>query len=217
MRDSKEFFDQLKRKGFQPKTVLDVGVAHGTESLYGAFPDAFYFLFEPVAEFEKTIRWLLTRIHGEYWPCALSDKAGTAKLFMAKQADGASLMHREPEGDPRLRPVDVRTLDDIFARREVEAPVLLKTDCQGADLNVIKGGRRFIQQCDMIIMEVGMFHYWGPQTPDFTDVVRYLAGEGFVAFDFIGYLPRPLDGALGQVDVVFVKQEGRFRSIHRWL
>src|SRR5689334_20202559 len=36
----------LKRRGFQPRTVFDVGVAFGTFELYRAFPDAFYYLVD---------------------------------------------------------------------------------------------------------------------------------------------------------------------------
>jgi FkbM family methyltransferase len=217
VRNAKDFYGGLASRGFVPRTVVDVGVAAGTAPLYAAFPDAYYYLFEPIAEFEKNIRSLLTRLRGEYWPCALADRSGTMKIFLGEQADGASLMHCEvADDDPRLRPVEVQTLDDFFATRSIEEPVLLKTDCQSADLRVVQGGRRFIQRCDVIVMEVGMFHYWSPQTPDFTDVVRSMADEGFVVYDFFDYLPRPLDNAAGQIDVAFVKAAGPFRNVHKW-
>jgi len=37
---------------------------------------------------------------------------------------------------------------------------------------------------------------------------------GFVAFDIILGWNRPLDNALGQVDIVFVKEDGCFRKDH---
>ena len=43
-------FEQLKRLGFDPRTVIDVGVAHGTPALYQTFPDARHLLIEPVEE-----------------------------------------------------------------------------------------------------------------------------------------------------------------------
>jgi hypothetical protein len=38
--------------------------------------------------------------------------------------------------------------------------------------------------------------------------------RGFVAYDLFGAHTRPLDGALAQVDIVFVKERGRFRQSH---
>ncbi|QOV90172.1 FkbM family methyltransferase [Humisphaera borealis] len=217
MRELEDLFRHLGNRGFRPRTVIDVGVAHGTHALYAQFPDAYYHLFEPVAEFEKDIRWHLTRLRGEYWPVALSDKPGVQSLFLTGQSDGASLMHSDvPPENPQLRQVEVSTLDTAFKDKTVEGPILLKTDCQGADLKVIQGGLNFVTHCDVIVLEVGMFHYWGPSTPDFTDVIRYMADIGFVTYDVVGHMDRPRDGALGQVDVAFVKRDGMFRDSHKW-
>ncbi|NIQ16320.1 MAG: hypothetical protein GTO02_18595, partial [Candidatus Dadabacteria bacterium] len=41
--------------------------------------------------------------------------------------------------------------------------------------------------------------------------------NGFVIYDFLDGLFRPLDNALGQIDIVFVKRDGFFRQDHRWL
>jgi hypothetical protein len=38
----------------------------------------------------------------------------------------------------------------------------------------------------------------------------------FVAYDLCGMHARPLDGALGQCDMAFVKQQGMFRGDHRY-
>ena len=48
------------------------------------------------------------------------------------------------------------------------------------------------------------------------NILRTLQAEGFVAYDFFGYLPRPFDGAVGQIDIAFVKENGMFRASHTW-
>jgi hypothetical protein len=40
--------------------------------------------------------------------------------------------------------------------------------------------------------------------------------HGFVAYDIHLALNRPLDGALAQIDIVFVKEYGPFRRDHSW-
>src|SRR5262245_52875429 len=46
-----EALRHLKERGFTPRTVIDVGVARGTDDLYEAFPDAKHLLIEPLGEF----------------------------------------------------------------------------------------------------------------------------------------------------------------------
>jgi FkbM family methyltransferase len=217
MRTMAASLEQLKSVGFQPRTVVDVGVAHGTPPLYAAFPDAYFFLFEPVADFERDIQSILKNVRGEYELCGLGAASTAATIFVSPRIVDSSLMHHGIDpADSRLRTVPIRTLDDVFAGKKVEPPILLKTDCQGGDLAVIQGGTRFIAQCDVIIMEVGMFRYWSVRTPDFADVILEMRARGFVPYDFLDYMPRPHDGALGQLDVVFVKEDGRFRMSHKW-
>jgi hypothetical protein len=40
--------------------------------------------------------------------------------------------------------------------------------------------------------------------------------RGFVAYDIFGGHTRPLDGALGQIDMAFVRESGRFRTHHAY-
>ena len=51
-------------------------------------------------------------------------------------------------------------------------------------------------------------------SPQFHDVIFYMKQRGFVAFDIIPGWNRPLDNALGQVDIIFVKENGSFRQDH---
>ena len=77
MRQMEEFFEHLKRAAFHPRTVVDVGVAWGTPGLYDAFPEAYYWLFEPVADFEPALEAILSLPHA---PLALSSMQETGVL-----------------------------------------------------------------------------------------------------------------------------------------
>ena len=50
--------------------------------------------------------------------------------------------------------------------------------------------------------------------PQIYDVISQMKEYGFVVYDFYGFLYRPLDGALAQVDAVFVREDGKFRTSH---
>ncbi len=52
--------------------------------------------------------------------------------------------------------------------------------------------------------------------PEFFDIVFYMKQHGFVAYDIILGWNRPLDNALGQIDIIFVKENGQFRQNHSY-
>ncbi len=213
MRYFPAFFDHLKSLGFTPKTVIDVGVAAHTKSLYEAFPDAYFILVEPLVEFERQMKEILTRYKGEYHLCALSDTNRTEKFFVnTKALEGSTLCYDNiPEGDPRLRDVPIRSLDNLLEGRRLDGPLLIKTDVQGQDLNVMRGAAKTLQDTEVVILEVPMFGPWGGGD-EFTDYVKIMENMGYVVYDVVGYLKRPYDDALHSLDLAFVKREGTFRA-----
>jgi hypothetical protein len=155
---------------------------------------------------------------------ALSDCSGVMPFRIPKERlDCATLLpvsieDGEPKDDNKtIVNVQVTTLDELLGDRQLERPALLKTDCQGVDLNVIKGARRTLSQFDIVIMEVLMFHASREEkTPVFSDIVCAMRDRGYEVYDIFNYQTRPLDGAMAYTDLVFVKREGYLRREHRW-
>jgi hypothetical protein len=109
------------------------------------------------------------------------------------------------------------TLDSLIDSAALQAPLLLKLDVQGFELEVLKGGRRTLKLSEVVIMEVSLLPY-NDGAPSFADVVGFMNEEGFVAFDFCGQFRRESDHALFQTDVVFVRRESNLRAQRKfWL
>lgn len=216
LRDFQEFVGFVKSQGFAPGTVIDVGVCYGTPELQQGFPDAYHILFEPVAELEPRMQALTARYAGEYHMLALGAEAGTLPMRVPEGAPQiASLAHKGPASE--MRRVPVETLDRVLGTRDLAGPVVLKTDCQGFDLNVMKGGVAVLARCDLVVMEVNMFHPAStPALGDFGTTVAWMQAHGFAVYDILSYQTRPLDDALGYVDLAFVRADGPFRAHHRW-
>ncbi len=72
---------------------------------------------------------------------------------------------------------------------------------------------RTLGETEAVILEVTLFGTMisGPQ---FYNVVAFMKQYGFVVYDFCGFLYRPFDNALSQVDMVFVREQGLFRRSH---
>lgn len=215
-RDFEEFVHFVKKQGFAPATVIDVGVCYGTPELQQGFPEAYHILFEPVTELEPRMQALTARYTGEYHMLALGAEAGTAPMRVPEGAVEAATL-ANPGTGAHTRMVPVETLDGVLGGRDLTGPIVLKTDCQGFDLNVMKGGTAVLSRCDLVVMEVNMFHPAGdPTLGDFSTIVTWMQQQGFSVYDILSYQTRPLDNALGYVDLAFVRDDGTFRAHHRW-
>lgn len=221
MRDLAGFVDWLDRRGMTPATVIDVGVCHGTPALQDGVPGAYHILIEPLAEMAPRLRAILARRHGEYHLTALGARPGRARMKVEPGApEGATMAGTGSIAahDPRLREVPVATLGRLLGARELPRPILLKTDCQGLDLEVLKGaGRRLRGRLDIVVMEANLFPPAGdPRLADLGGIVAGMRRWGFAVADILSYQPRPRDGALGYVDMAFLREDGVLRADHRW-
>jgi FkbM family methyltransferase len=206
---------QLSRLGFKPQTVIDVGVAYQTSELYEAFADARILLIEPLVEFEPFLRKICATYKAQYILAAAGETSGTAVLNVRPDKIASSLLS-EAEGsavESIPRTVPVITIDEACLERKLRGPFLIKVDVQGAELQVLAGAQRTLRETEAIILEVSLFGFWvgGPQ---FYDVIAYMKECGFAAYDFCGFLYRPLDNALCQADMIFARENGLLRRSH---
>jgi FkbM family methyltransferase len=206
---------QLAAVGLEPRTVIDVGVAYATSELYEQFPGAQILLVEPLVEFEPFLQRIAGQYNAQCVMAAAGETPGIAMLNVHRDKFGSSLL-KEVEGsevDGDARKVPLITLDDLCADKKLRGPFLIKIDVQGAELQVLAGAKHTLQETEAVILEVTLFGTMigGPQ---FFDVVTYMKESGFVAYDIFGANYRPLDDALFQVDMTFVREDGRFRTSH---
>lgn len=210
-----EVLTHASRLGFRPQTVIDVGVAYGTFDLYEKFPNANLLLIEPLGEFEGVLKDISHNYKAEYVIAAAGDKPGTTTINVHHDLAGTT-MFKESDGsyvDGIAGEVPVITIDGLCNERSLKGPYLIKVDVQGAELIVLNGARKVLRDTKLVILEVSLFQFYvnGPQL---YDVVSYMKDRGFVVYDIFGGSYRPLDGALAQIDMVFVKENGQFRKYH---
>lgn len=210
--------EQIKKLGFEPQTVIDAGVAHGTFELYETFPDATHLLIEPLVEFEDDLKNIANQYSKvEYVIAAASSKQGTIEFTVRDELLLSSSLD-ETDGshvNGTLREVCTTTIDVLCDEKSLGGPYLMKVDVQGAELDVLNGAEKVLEESELVVLEVSLFQLFvdGPQ---FYDAVNYMKERQFVVYDIFGWHTRLLDGALAQVDLAFVKENGQFRKHHRY-
>ena len=197
----------LKRLGFDAKTVFDVGVANGTPWLYSAYPNAYFYLIEPVPGFRPAIQAHLRKLRGRHIPAALASQPGTAKFFIPKEParQNIATLSFKPEMVSSQDVVDVAvtTLDIVAQGEALAQPILLKTDCQGYDLEAAKGGVETLKQIDVVITETPVYGPWGGGA-ELKDYLDFYYAHNFILYDLVQPLRRPDDDRLHSVDLCFV-------------
>jgi FkbM family methyltransferase len=205
----------VAKLGFKPATVIDVGVAYGTFDLYQTFPEAHHLLVEPLQEYESVLQHITRRYRADYVLAAAGASPGEITLNVHPDLAGSSIFTEAEDSDVNgiPRTVPMTTLDRLCAEKSLSGPYLIKIDVQGAELTVLDGASQILPETELVILEVSLFQFFvdGPQL---YDVVSYMKNRGFVVYDIFGNHNRPLDGALCQVDMAFVKENGQFRKEH---
>jgi FkbM family methyltransferase len=206
-----------RRLGVRPRSIIDVGAAYGTPELYEVFADARHVLVEPLDNYRPYLDAVVARYpHTEYVIAAATSRPGPVTIHVHADLVGSS-MYLEPEDSPGLndvpRSVPGITLDELCVERSVLGPYLIKVDVQGAELDVLAGASHVLEETEYIVLETSLFGFYRDGAQLY-EVINFMYKSGFAPYDLVGHSYRPLDGALAQVDVAFVRQDGPLRSVH---
>ena len=103
--------------------------------------------------------------------------------------------------------VDVRRLDDVFARYCGDGDVFLKMDVQGYEQQVLHGGDRALPLMRGVQVEMSLVPlYEGAWS--FTDALQFFTAAGFELVSLEPGFSDPATGRLLQVDGVFMRPNG---------
>jgi FkbM family methyltransferase len=194
----------MAKRGFEPKSIIDVGAFEGNWSKIARqiWPDGRLYMIEP--NLKK--RAQLDRIAKELDACLFGDLLGAhegQEVQFNLMESGSSVM---AERSPLPRAVETRrlsTLDSLLGH--VDQPGLLKIDAQGYELEILKGASAILPCLEAVLLEVATIEI-NEGAPLLHDVVAYMKNVGFVTYDILEIHRRPLDRALNQVDIVFVRE-----------
>lgn len=201
---------ELKEKGLNPNTILDIGAHEGwfydlTKSVW---PESECFMIEANEHMESALKQksdncLITLLGNEekevdFYICKnVSNTGHSIYLEDTPYYDEENLVVVKKQ---------MKKLDTLF---ESDSKFdLIKIDTQGSELDILNGGEKLCKQAKAIILEVSYVEY-NKGAPLHDEVVEFMDGFGFTKWMAIGEHyppPRTKFSGLIQEDIVFINK-----------
>jgi len=219
--DMRGLLEDVRTRGFAPRGIIDVGANRGdwTRTALEIFPAARVIMIEPQFEMVAPLE-ALCREKSNVFVVKAGAGSEPGQLLQTIWEDLAGSSFLPPEnmalqkqGKQRLTPVV--TIDSVLTEHRDFQPDLIKLDIQGFELKALAGATSILGRTEMLILEVSLFEFV-PGQPTAREVIAFMGDRGYDIYDFPGFLRRPLDGALGQTDIAFVRRNGFFHTSNAW-
>jgi len=216
LRGPKSFLAHIDRRGFRPRTLIDIGVAFGTPWLYEAFPASYLVLIEPNEDFTPHLEKICAQYRGEFhiFAAGASEFVTNLKIDLRVPSSSSLLNISAPlqemleanHGPSRREEkfIRVRPLDSVY-RKTLEEPILIKIDTEGYEHCVVAGASEFLDHTELIIAEVNVRKRF-EESYLFNEFIEIMKSKNFHLFDVVDLGQFGSDGPLMYMDAVFVKE-----------
>lgn len=214
------FLEYLSSTGINCKSIMDVGANQTIWSQMALrhFPSSQFTLIEPQEEMLSHLSDFCQNGEHRYYLNGAGPKVTEQYLTIWEDLAGSSFLPETKEElikTGKQRKINITTIDHLIKHDQVPIPDLVKLDIQGYELEALKGANLLFGHTEVFILETSLFQF-NLNMPELADVIQFMLERDYVVYDIVGYLRRPLDGALGQCDLVFVKKEGYLRRSSEW-
>jgi FkbM family methyltransferase len=218
----KTFLEDVKKRKFNPKLILDVGAnnAGWSETVKDIFPNAKIVLAEPLAEFKPAIEKYLEKNPSDLAVFkAIGSKTEIKEITVTTNyLDASTFLYEKLDASSNYekREIDVITIDQLLKEHHLAAPDIIKLDIQGYEMEALKGANSTFGKTEMYIIEVSLFPFIKEDRELIDDIIIFMKEKGYSIYDFAGFLRRNYDGALSQCDICFVKKDSFLRQSNIW-
>lgn len=198
----------MRANGFIPGVVLDIGAYQGEwmELCKDIWPNSTVLMIEGSPERTEKLRSITMGRHDVVAHCALLGASEKTAVRFYEQDSASSALPESAKADQSFVTLPMKTLDEVTRGTTFQKPDFIKLDVQGYEIEVLKGGTSALNSAQAILLEVNLIPIYR-DAPLLQDVVEFMAENDFRAYDIASLIRRPLDGALWQADMVFVRND----------
>lgn len=191
--------DYLQSLGFDVRTIIDVGVDHGTRPLYDAFGDCMFVLIDPRRDAEiqlrdKPARYVFVNKGLAATPGrrTLQEQGAGKTTFLERTALTVSPTIAQYE-------VDTITLDNLLDSINCGPRIGIKIDTEGYELEIVKGLTKDRDHVQFVICEASIRRRF-VNSYQISELISFMLERDFLVFNFLnGANQRPR-----YYDVLFV-------------
>lgn len=206
----------LKRKGFIPKAVVDVGAYEGfwTEDFLEVFPGTKILMVEAQRKKEPYLKSISAKYPGVVYSIALLGAHENEQKKFVEEETGSRVVTSESDSGDAVE-LTTTMLDNLVQRQTFPMPEFLKLDVQGYEMEVLKGAEKCLFHATACLLEISLLNIGG-STPLLAEMVSFMDTKGYQAYDISQFIRRPYDKALYQIDMFFVKKDSWLVTEKRW-
>jgi len=206
----KHFFSLLRRLGFAPKHIVDVGANRGywTRAAFKYFPNAVYTLVEPQDHLKSYIQDLVAQGCKIRWINAgCGDFCGTLPLVVSYRDDSSTFVDRHDNPTAQHITVPMITLNQLVASSDAGLPEMVKIDAEGFDLKVLAGASDLLGKTDIFLVEAVVWGVGAGRAYDnsVAEVVSFMAKAGYNLMDITDLNRSPKHGLLWVCEFAFLR------------
>lgn len=206
--------NDLKKRGYLPDTILDIGAHHGnwTNTMKQIY-NCDYYLFEAIDY--PQLNQFNNRNDVKVYNVLLNDKIEEVNWYQMKNT-GDSIFREKTVHFKNCEIIKRKTIDlntHILQNNILQNSknILIKIDCQGAEIPILKGAGSILHKTDFIILEMPLFGQYNEGVPTFSEHIAFMESIGFVSYDIID--THYINGFNMQIDMLFINKNHYFNKM----
>lgn len=206
---------KLQSLGYSPDLVLDLGsyIGSWTTDCIQIYPDAVYHLFDATLyEEADNIQNTFSNVHLHIE--LLDDIPNKNIDWYYNKGTGDSIYKENTKFYEDTIPIQRTTnsINNILPSLNINNcnEILIKIDCQGSEIPILKGSSDILDRVNVIILEIPFFGNYNTNVPSFLEHIQFMDSIQYIPMDIIQ--THYVNNYLLQLDIIFIKKGHSFET-----